>query len=201
MDNEDIPKSSIDRLGAMEAYVVYSKNNSLALNTELFKQYLKDIDQRILGLDSECEGIKKDVEKITGLIERCREFVSSYPKGYIKELKGRRDALLDDIKNHEDNIQSIQERRDFIHKSKIENQKIIEANEGQIKEKEQDIENLKEYMELRAKISELAGHCKTEQQRLNKTEKEKKEIEERIDSVSKEIEDARYNLRNTPHKR
>lgn len=195
LDNEDIPKSGIDRLGAMEAYVVYSKNNSLVLNTELFKQYLKDIDQRILGLDSECEGIKKDVEKITGLIERCREFVSSYPKGYIKELKGRRDALLDDIKNHEDNIQSIQERRDFIHKSKIENQKIIEANEGQIKEKEQDIDNLKEYMKLRAKISELAGHCKTEQQRLNKTEKEKKEIEERIDSVSKEIEDARYNLR------
>jgi len=196
MAPKDSPELSkgIDRLGSMEMYVVYSKNNALALDSELFKAYLKGMDQNISGLKAEYEGMKKDVEKITGLMERCREFVKSYPEGWLKETKSHSDAILENIKKNDDTLNDIKEKRELFDKKSRENRVVIEQTNELIKEKEKDIENLTLYMELKDEVAKLNKDLRAKEQMLTQIDDEIRIFKEKIDSILKNIENVKNSL-------
>ncbi|MFZ5987937.1 MAG: chromosome partitioning protein ParA [Bacillota bacterium] len=193
-DNHDKASNGIDRLGPMEAYIVFSKNSAFSLNPELFRNYLQSMDQSIAKTKSEYDVMKKDVEKITGLIERCREFVELYPESYLREAQSRLDAIFADIKASEDSLKEIQTKRESLLGRIRENQSIIRDTDEQISEKDKDIESLKMYIELTGRITELEKQHRNEDLRRVRIEEEKSSIIEDINSVSKNIEDIKNNM-------
>lgn len=184
----------IDRLGNMEVYVVFCKNNAFSLDSELFKSYLQGMDQSIAKMKNENEVIKKDIEKITGLIEKSLEFVDLYPESYLKEVKSRLSTIVEDIKISEASINDIQFKRELLFKKRSEDENALKDTGELIAEKDKDIENLRLYIELKGKIIDLEKMYRSEDQRRIKIEEEKSSIIESINSVSRTIEDISIDL-------
>ena len=164
---EDKRSSGIDRLGSMEAYVVFANNNIFALNSNAFEDYLNSLDQNILRLEDNCEGIRSDQEKITRLIERCSEFVKLYPQGYLKEMQSQLDKLDKEIYENEAALKELQEKKELLKKTIKENENTINDIERLIDEKNIDIANLNEYIELSGKIKELEKRIKKQLKQKN----------------------------------
>lgn len=184
----------IDKLGSLEMYVVYSKNNALALDSELFKAYVMGMDQNIARLKAEYEGMKENAEKLTGLMERCREFVKTYPEGWLKENRAHFDAILEDIKKNDDTLKSIREERNMLQRKIRENQDAIDKANELVKEKEKDIESLKQYIELKDEVSKLDKDLREKNQMLEQIERGKNTLSEKIDSILKNIEDVKTSI-------
>lgn len=191
---EDKHSSGIDRLGGMEAYVVFANNNIFALDSNAFADYLKGIDQNILRLKDNCEAIKSDQEKITGLIERCSEFVELYPQGCLKEMQSQLDKLDKEIDENEAALKELQEKRELLIKTIKENENAISNINGLIDEKNTDIANLTEYIELAGKIKELEKQYEEEDLLRAKIEEDKRTLNEKLNSTSKKIEDTGKDL-------
>ncbi len=194
-----IPKESessygIDRIGAMEAYVVFSRNNTFALDSGLFKDYLTGMDQSIARTENEYEAIKKDQEKITGLIERCLEFIGSYPKDWLKEMQVQIERLNKDIGSKKDALNEFQKNREALHKKINENHRLILNSDEIISEKDKDIEKLSRYIELTDRIKEHEKLYREADTKRITIEEEKKELLERRKTLSKEIENTKTGL-------
>jgi len=191
---EDKHSSGIDRLGSMEAYVVFANNNTFALNSDAFADYLNTLAQNILRFEENCKAIKIDQERITGLIERCSEFVKLYPQGYLKEMQSQLDELDKKIYENEASLKELQENKELLKKTIKENENAISNIERLIDEKNTDIANLTEYIELSGKIKELEKGYREEELILVRVEEEKRNLNEELNSTSKKIEDTKRNL-------
>lgn len=184
----------IDKLGSMEAYVVFASNNKFSLNSNAFADYLTGMDQNISKMKDNYEAIKSDQEKITGLIERCSEFMELYPQGYLKEIQSQLDKIDKDIYVNEASLKQLQEKRELLLKKIRENQNAISHIDELIVEKSTDIVNLNEYIELTGKIKELEKQYREEDLMRAKIEEEKRILTEKLDFTSKKIEDTRNNM-------
>lgn len=183
--------SGIDKLGKMEAYVVFAKNNTFAFNSNAFADYLTSMDQNISKMKDNYEAIKSDQEKITGLIERCSEFIELYPQGCLKEMQSQLDKIDKDVNANETSFKELQEKRELFFKKIRENQNTISDIDELIGEKNKDIVNLNEHIELAGKIKELEKQYREEDLMRTKIEEEKKILVDKLNSTSKKIEDTR----------
>ncbi|KNY26535.1 chromosome partitioning protein ParA [Pseudobacteroides cellulosolvens] len=190
----DKESKGLDRVGTMEAYVLFSKNNSFSIQPQLFSSYLAGMDKDIGKIKDEYEAIKRDVEKITGLMERCGQFIEMYPEGYLKETENFIDATLDGIRKNEAALKDFAGKRELIAKKTKENQEKIKNIEEIINEKDKDIENLSLYIELGNKIAELDKIYREEEGKRLKIEQDKNSISSSINGISKEIENTKYKM-------
>ncbi len=202
VDSEEglsIPKEvesscGIDRLGTMEAYMVFSKNNSFALDQRLFNDYLTGMDQNIARTEDEYKVIKNDQEKITGLIERCMEFVESYPKDWLKEMQGDIERLNKEIESKKDALNQLKQNRESLLIKISENRKSIQDIDDNISEKDVDMEKLSRYIEITDRIKLNEKLYREADTKRNEIEEEKKILKERIDAISNEVEGIKLGL-------
>ena len=179
-EKEDEMTKGIDRLGGVESYIVFSKNSIFSLETDKFKEYLMSLDEKIKDTKEQYQSMKSDVEKITGLLERCGEFKNLYPENYYSENEKKLHSIEDDITKEESELKKLEEKRMAYNDLIDKNNKSVLSTEEAILEKEKDIENLKEFIELVSRMDKL-------NKEREKEEKSKSEIEDEIDTINQKV--------------
>jgi len=194
MEHASQKAEGLDRLGTMEAYVIFSKSNSFSIEPQLFDSYIAGIDKDIAKIKDEYEVAKRDADKITGLMEKCRQFIGMYPEEYLKEMKSSINAVSEEIRKSNEASKELAQKRELLTEKVKENQQKIENIDGIIFEKDMDIEKLGSFIETGNKIAELDRRYRDEENQRIRIEQEKKTIISAIDACSKEIEDTKHNI-------
>ncbi|TYQ18417.1 UNVERIFIED_CONTAM: chromosome segregation ATPase [Acetivibrio alkalicellulosi] len=185
----------IDRLGDMEAYVVFSQNNVFSLKPDKFKDYLISLDEKIDKTKEQYEIMKKDVEKITGLLERCFEFKELYPINYLSENQNSLNSIQDDIAKKEADLKGLEEKRQCFNELIDKNINDVACANKLIEEKEKDIEMLKEFVKITGKLEKLNRQLKEEEQKKRNIEEERTLIDKELQELLKKIEILKDNLK------
>ncbi len=195
LENHDNNGEGLDRVGAMDMYVVRAYNTRLALDKEAFIEYVGKIDANLLDISDKINRYKEDESRVNELIVNVEGFTSSYPESYIKELLENLEQINAEIGKCSDELIKLAGQRKGIEKSIDEIEKNIIDCDIKTEEIRSDIEKLSTMIELEAKNKENKTVLDDLMNQEKMIENKKSNLEAKLEDLRTQLSDVKDKCR------